>query len=201
VGEAVVVTIRRWARICSTITWRSSMNGPSSTNPNWDACYCWFPHHDPAAGEWTARTGAQNREAVTAAITNGTMSGYMACADGQVVGWCNAAPRDRYPTLAELPGDGASVGFTPCFIVDPAWRGRGVGRRLLQAAVEGLAADGMERLQGAPIRDAATPAERHRGTIEVFKVHGYERVADLPDGTSLMEQSLSSRRPRRGGCA
>jgi GNAT superfamily N-acetyltransferase len=188
--EAALVTVRR---LTSDLLddYLEFFDGRAFTdNANWDGCYCWFPHHDPDDGEWTQRSGAQNRAAVADAIIRGHMQGYLAYAQGRVVGWCSAAPRDRYPTLDELPGDGARIGATPCFIVEPGWRGRGIGRRLLEAAIEGLTADGMERLQAGPIRHAVTPADRHRGTVEAFEANGYERISDLPDGTSLMEKRL-----------
>jgi len=188
--EAALVTVRRLTPDLLDDYLEFFDERAFTDNANWDECYCWFPHHLPTDGEWTERSGAQNRAAVADAIIRGHTQGYLAYAQGRVVGWCSAAPRDHYPTLDELPGDGARIGATPCFIVEPGWRGRGIGRRLLEAAIEGLTADGMERLQAGPIRDAATQAGRHRGTVEAFEASGYERIADLPDGTSLMEKRL-----------
>jgi GNAT superfamily N-acetyltransferase len=166
-------------------------DGPAFTdNPDWAFCYCLFPYYDHAAGDWEERTAEANRAAISEAIGSDRASGFLAYAAGRVVGWCNAAPRERYPQLSRLPGDGASTLATPCFIVDPEWRGRGIGRRLLEAAMDHAQASGMERLEAAPLAEPRTHAERFRGSVAMFEAAGYEKAGELPGGAVLMEKEL-----------
>ncbi len=166
-------------------------DGPAfADNPDWATCYCFFPHFSGGEEEWLKRSAADNREAIIAAIIAGQVDGYLAYADGQVVGWVNAAPRERFGQLTGLPGDGWATGATPCFTIDPEWRRRGVARQLLAAAMEGLRADGMVRLEACPETEPQDDAHRYRGTIEFYESAGYERVADLPGGVTLMEKEL-----------
>src|SRR5262245_49039429 len=69
-------------------------------NPQWAGCYCYFPYHDPKSSpEWQKRSAADNRQAACACIQSGHSQGYLAYDGDRVVGWCNAAPRLRYPML------------------------------------------------------------------------------------------------------
>jgi GNAT superfamily N-acetyltransferase len=159
-------------------------------NPEWAGCYCWFPYHDPATTDFDALAPEARRDEMAAAVRGGHAGGYLAYADGRVVGWVNSAPRERYPQLAGLPGDGASTAATPCFAVDPEWRGRGIAARLLQAAIEGARQEGLARMEAVPLKDAQTHADRHRGTVALYEAAGYETVTVLPSGNPLMQKRL-----------
>jgi GNAT superfamily N-acetyltransferase len=174
-------------------------DGPAfADNPDWAPCYCYYPYAveggatDEAGDAFLARSAEANRQAITEAITCGRAEGYMAYVDGRVVGWVSAAPRERYPQWALLPGDSARTGVTPCFTIDPRWRRRGIARRLLTAAIDGLRADGMLRLEAGPYADPQDDAHRYRGTVELYGSAGYVRVADLPGGITLMRLDLES---------
>ena len=160
-----------------------------SDNADWAGCYCFFPYHDPANGAWSERSAADNRAAMADAISTGTAGGFLAYADGRVVGWCNAAKRAAYPTLAGLPGDSNRIGATPCFIVDPDWRGKGVATALLAAACEGL--QGIDKMEAAPDRNAQSPAQNARGPLSMYVASGYRIVREFPDGTVLVERELT----------
>lgn len=169
----------------------SFFDGPAfADNPDWADCYCWFPYHDVASGDFDERGAAANREAMSRAISEGRASGYLAYAGATVIGWINAAPRGRFPQLAQMPGDNDGTVATPCFTVDPAWRGRGVARRLLATAVEDARVAGMTRMEAAPMAAPATSADAYRGTVGLYAEAGYEKVADLPTGQWLMEKEL-----------
>lgn len=159
-------------------------------NPEWAGCYCWFPYHDPETTDFSTLTPESNRTEMAAAVRSGRAGGYLAYAGDRVVGWVNAAPRGRYPQMAGLPGDGASTAATPCFTVDPDWRGRGIAVLLLQAAIDGAREDGLARMEAVPLKDAQTHADRHRGTVELYEAAGYETVTVLPSGNPLMAKRL-----------
>ncbi len=176
-------------------------DGPAfADNPDWAPCYCYYPYADEGGitdengDAFLARSAEDNRAAIIEAIVAGRADGYLAYADGRVVGWASAAPRARFPQLARLPGDSARTGVTPCFTIDPEWRRRGIARRLLTAAIDGLRADGMACLEASPYTSPQDDAHRYRGTIEFYESVGYERVADLPGGITLMQLDLEDER-------
>ena len=166
-------------------------DGPAfADNPGWSDCYCLFPYTDGDDDAFEARPAAAKRVDISEAIRAGRAEGYLAYHGGRVVGWLNAEPRERYPQLTELPADGARIGVTSCFTIDPAWRRRGLARRLLAAAMDGLREDGMTHLQAGPETEPRDDAHRYRGTIELYESAGYESVAQLPGGRTLMEKEL-----------
>ena len=161
-----------------------------SDNPRWAGCYCHFNHAPHEQKQWRERTGAENRAAVSALISGGQMHGYLAYAGGRVVGWCNAGPRALYTTLDDgMPGDPATTGAIICFVVAPAQRGTGVARRLLDAACNGLRAQGMKVVEGYPQKEAGDAAASHRGPLAMFLGAGFT-VAEERDGNVLVRKEL-----------
>ena len=126
------------------------------------------------------------------AVEMGAARGFLAYSDDTVIGWCNAAPRSSFPQLRNLPGDADRIGATPCFIVDPKWRGKGVGHRLLAAACEGLREDGMQSMEAGPNKNAKTASQNSRGSLAMYTKAGYRVVREFPDGTVVVEKPLAS---------
>ena len=156
-------------------------------NAQWAGCYCRFPFVDHAREAWDGEAAERNRAGTAARIARRGMQGYLARAEGQVVGWVNAGPSRLYPVDnlggAELSGE--RIGHILCFVVAPAWRRRGVARALLGAACEGLAAQGMTHAQGNPRATAHTPAAAHHGPLALYLEAGFEIHAKDPDDGSL----------------
>ena len=154
-------------------------------NPKWRSCYCHFPHADHANIVWSERTGEQNRAATCQRVGDGTMMGWLAYADGQAVGWCNAGPRRFIEGMFDDPEPlSAQIGAIACFVVAPDVRGRGVARALLNAACEGLRRQGFEWAEAYPRRDVTSAGANHFGPLAMylaagFGVHGAEGTDGL----------------------
>ena len=159
-------------------------------NKDWAGCYCFFPYHDPKESDWNDRCPSDNREAVSDGIKKRDVRGFLAYLDDRVVGWCNAAPREMYPALRALPGDASTSGATPCFIVDPNYRGRGIAAQLLEKACEKLRNEGMVKMEAGPNRNAKSAARNSRGPLSMYETAGYQIVNEFPDGTVLVEKRL-----------
>jgi len=152
-------------------------------NPRWAGCYCYFPYHDPAKTHWPERSGEENRSAICASIRAGAAMGYLAYVDGQVVGWCNAAPRAFFPMLQDEPApDAAQTGTIFCFIVAPEFRRRGVAAALLDAACAGLAAHGLKIVEARPDKNANTAAANHLGPLAMYLAAGFSIVREGDEG-------------------
>ncbi|MEM7363028.1 MAG: GNAT family N-acetyltransferase [Pseudomonadota bacterium] len=166
-------------------------DGPAfSDNADWSSCYCFFPYHDPTTGDWEARSAAENRRSMIDGVSAGHISGLLAYHDDVVVGWCNANRRNAYPTLRNLPGNGDEMGATPCFVVDPQHRNKGIAGKLLDAACRTATDNGLVSMGAAPHRNATSAQMNSRGTYRMFDAAGYRVIAELPDGTTIMEKTL-----------
>ena len=143
-------------------------------HPQWRSCYCHFPHADHDRVVWKERSADENRAATGERVAAGTMQGWLAYADGAVVGWCNAGPRVLIGGMFDEPEPLAErIGAIVCFVVAPDWRGRGVATALLQRACEGLAAQGFEWAEGYPRTGEQSAAANHFGPLAMFEVAGF----------------------------
>ena len=160
-------------------------------NPRWAFCYCYFPYHDPDKMDWQKRTGAENRKAIGACVREETAQGYLAYSGSEVVGWCNAAPRRFYPMLNERrEADAETTGSIFCFIVAPAYRGKGIAKALLAAACDGLRARGMRVVEAKPVKDATGPAANHHGPLSLYLAAGFSVVREDADGNVFVQKRL-----------
>ena len=160
-------------------------------NPGWAFCYCMFHHAPHHCERWTNRTSEQNREAAIQRITRGELHGYLAYVDGRAVGWCNAGPRALMTTLEAGKDDPAErIGSIVCFLVAQPYRGQGIARMLLHAAIEGFRRQGMTYAEAYPRKVVATDADRHLGTMEMYHNAGFEPISTNGDGSCVMRLHL-----------
>jgi len=161
-------------------------------NPKWSTCYCHFPHADHAAKAWSARSGAENRAASCALIAAGTMTGWLAYADAAAIGWCNAGARRHIAGLFDEPEPLADrIGAIACFVIAPAFRGRGVARRLLAAACVGLAERGFEWAEAYPRVGTDSVTENHYGPLTMYSAAGFEPIGPERDGGVTVRKRLA----------
>ena len=163
-------------------------------NPKWRSCYCHFPNADHASIVWKERSAAQNRAATCARIEAETMSGWLAYAQGQAIGWCNAGPRRFIEGLFDAPEPLAErIGAIACFVIAPAFRGQRIATRLLAAACDGLRERGFEWAEAYPRADASGAAESHHGPLAMYTAAGFELVKTEADGGLTVRKRLNPR--------
>jgi GNAT superfamily N-acetyltransferase len=155
-------------------------------HPDWAFCYCYCLHADTRIKKWTEHTAEENRRAVIPLIEQRRLQGLLAYAQGQVIGWCQAAAGKNIPALHDEPGaTDEGVGNIVCFVVAAPWRRKGVARLLLQAACELLKSQGMSHVQAYPVREAASAGAMHYGPLKLYMDAGFEVWRDVPDDPNL----------------
>lgn len=158
-------------------------------NPRWQRCYCHWLHAEPST--WPQSTAGHNRAASSGMIDRGEMTGVLAYRDGQVIGWCNAAPWNAYVALADLAApNSAEIGAIVCFVVAPGARRQGVARALLDAACDGLRAAGLKFAMGKPLRTAQGEAANHFGHLEMFLAAGFSVLRETAEGDVFVRREL-----------
>jgi GNAT superfamily N-acetyltransferase len=161
-------------------------------NPKWSSCYCQFLYVDHNRIDWAKRTAAENKAQACERIDASRMQGYLAYRDGRVVGWCNAAPRDMMDSFSDEPDpDSARIGEITCFVVAKAHRRTGVAKALLEAACEGLRAQGLEIAEAMPKEEASTDAEHHYGPRSLYEAAGFGVHRRTDDGLVIMRRRLA----------
>jgi GNAT superfamily N-acetyltransferase len=143
-------------------------------NRSWSGCYCGFFHDSGTTWNAGPRAARKHREEQADRIRGGEVRGLLAYAGGSVIGWVNAGPRAGYANLrgfVEAVDDpNARVGVTMCFVVAPAYRGRGVATALLNAACAAFRRQGLAVAEGYPRLRPTDRAGRVRHSVRDY--HG-----------------------------
>ena len=162
-----------------------------SDNPKWSSCYCQCFYEDHSKIHWASRTAAENRACASQRIVQGQMQGLLAYRDGQVVGWCNAAPRELLHVLdAEPIPHPEQVGTILCFVVAPRVRNQGVATALLDAACQHLRTQGLQFVEANPRPNAKGTAENHFGFFGMYLAAGFTVHRTDADGSVWVGKEL-----------
>ena len=137
--------------------------------------YCWCMALRPMPKGASRSDNSAKKQALRAAVRQGTPVGILGYLDGEPVGWCSIAPRDSYRNLGgpeECPG---SVWSIACFFVPRRFRGQGMTRGLIAAAVEHARRKGAEVVEAYPV-DPDSPSYRFMGLVGPFEAMGFKAV-------------------------
>ena len=98
--------------------------------------HCWCMVWRRSAAEAKANDPASRRRQMMQRIAAGTPVGLVAYGDGQPIGWVSVAPRETYRNLGGPEAKaGESIWSIACFYVPRQYRGQGMVRRLIAAAI------------------------------------------------------------------
>lgn len=150
--------------------------------PNGACGGCWCMYWRMARKDFVASKGAVNQAKFQEVIQSGS-PGVLLYHEAAPVGWCAVAPREDYPVLARsrvmAPVDDKAVWSVSCFFVRKEWRKKGLGVRLLKAAVEFAKVQGGGVLEGYPTDSGKQTAAPFvwTGLASMFKKAGFKEVA------------------------
>jgi GNAT superfamily N-acetyltransferase len=149
----------------------------------------------PAGERFQQLHGEEARRRQRKLVADGRSLGLLAFADGEPVGWCAYGPRVDFVALQRSRtlacDDAERVWSLPCFFVKAGWRGRGVARALLRAALRTLRARGVSLVEAYPVRPPAANAAAFTGTVPLFESEGFEVVEPRPRGRQRVRRRLT----------
>jgi len=152
-------------------------NAAFTDHKEWSQCYCIHFHWRK---EWDDMPEKPSRDRVAEHIKEGAIRGYLAYADGKVVGWCNVNDKQNYAALEYNVDAGLwsedkdiKVKSVVCFLVAPAMRGQGVATRLLERACADAEAEGYAFIEGYPPPGDCDMYAAHHGTVPFFTKYGF----------------------------
>lgn len=156
-------------------------------------CWCmWW--RIPDSDRFMDVRGAEARRRQKALVLSGKSRGLLAFAGGEPVGWCAYGRRTDFAALARSRTlaceDAERVWSLPCFFIKPGWRGRGVARALLRAALASLKRQGAAIAEAYPVQPPASNASAFTGTVPWLESEGFRILTDRPRGRQRARRSL-----------
>ena len=182
--EAHPVTAERWPDLVELFD-----------RPVARTCFCMYYRK---TGEGTG-VGAVNRRQMQALVEQGTVPGLIGYEDGVPVAWVSLGPREEYPKLRRSPVmkpvDERPVWSIVCFFVDREARGRGLGERMLRAAVDYARSRGARLLEAYPV-DALEPRDHEsmfHGAMSMYDRAGFREVARRQPTRPVVRKTLRTK--------
>lgn len=177
-----------------------------------DPKWCWCSSFRLRGQDFTKANPASNREVLRTAVREqANAPGLLAYDDGTVIGWVSLGPRDDFERLAHSrvlrPVDDKPVWSIVCFVVGRKSRRQGVGRALLEAAIDYARDHGATTLEAYPtdVPDGQRipSANAYMGTLGMFERAGF-KVVDRRQANAttavrpIVRRSLRSRKAPLG---
>ncbi|HKZ93887.1 MAG TPA: GNAT family N-acetyltransferase [Candidatus Bathyarchaeia archaeon] len=149
--------------------------------------------------QWRQLQGARNKKAMRNLVHSGKAFGILAFVEDEPVGWCSFGPRRDFPRLIRVKAykrdDADDVWSVVCFFVHRRWRGKGLSRELLKAAVDALRKRGVKTVEAYPVtttkdgrRVSSTFA--YTGPVGIFEELGFRTVQSTNSLKPLMRLEL-----------
>jgi GNAT superfamily N-acetyltransferase len=138
--------------------------------------YCWCMVWRRSPEEAKHPHGPDRKAQMKARIDHSVPVGLLAYGGDTPVGWVSIAPRQTYRNLggpAPMPGE--TIWSLVCFYVSRSYRGRGLSRELIAAAVDHAREQGATHVEAYPV-DAAAPSYRFMGFVPVFTAAGFTEI-------------------------
>lgn len=170
-----------------------------------DPAHCWCQWYKIPGSNWRSIGDEALRDRLEAQLAASDTGPGLLAYDGETpVGWCAVEPRPNLPRLprsriivggtAHPDFDDTSIWAVSCFVVPRAFRKRGVGGALAEAAVEYARDRGARVVEAYAIdpsaREKIPAAELFHGTVTMFRNAGFTEVARPTADRVIMETRL-----------
>lgn len=156
-------------------------------NQEWDRCYCTnycAAHNKRVAEKKNFSDPDIRKQYAVDYIKQGLLQGYLAYANGSVVGWCNANNRNdclhcfgwkhliASKTIDKKTKERIKSIF--CFTVAPEYRGQGIATALLEKVIDDAKKDGYEYLEAYPNKEETDMYYNYVGPVGLYSKLGFE---------------------------
>ncbi len=148
-------------------------------------CWCMWWRVERGGKLWRQMQGARAKRAFKRLVARGAARGILAFSGDRPVGWCAFGPRTDFPRLqrkkAFRRSDIDGVWSINCFFIARDFRGHGVARMLLDAAIRGCARHGARIVEAYPITNTVdgrkvASSSAYTGPLCIFEEQGFKVV-------------------------
>jgi len=154
---------------------------------------CWCMLWRLPRSKWQQQLGEKNRKALKRIVDSGEVPGILAYSDGQPIGWCAVAPRERFQLLerSRIMGkvDEKPVWSVVCFFVAKEFRQKGISVEMLKAAAQYAGKKGAKIVEGYPTepkKDRMPDVFANTGLASAFRQAGFKEVLRRSETRPIM---------------
>jgi len=147
-------------------------------------------------GASSATRAERNCQDKKSLVEQGCSHGILVYEQGEPVGWCQYGLKQELPRIDNNPryrkltlGKSDRLWRITCFVVHKKYRGRGVARTALRAALDRIRGEGGGLAEAYPIMHWGA-YQNYRGTVSMFEKKGFRAVAPLGESNILMRRTL-----------
>jgi ribosomal protein S18 acetylase RimI-like enzyme len=140
-------------------------------------------------------SGSARKRAMAVLVRSGTPVGLLGYSEGTPVAWCSVAPRTTFPGLVVVGAHDDPIWSLTCFYIKPEYRGRGLQRKLLDAAIREARTQGARALEAYPV-EPDSPSYRFGGFTPFFTRAGFREVGRLGSRRHVMRKPIGPTRGR-----
>jgi len=153
--------------------------------PNGACGGCWCMWWRAETRNWNEVKGAPAKKMFKNLIQKSKAHGMLAFAGEEPVGWCSFGPRQDFPGLERVRAykrsDISDVWSINCFFIHRKWRGKGLVRGLLKAAIEAIRKRGVKIVEAYPATTTKdgrklTGSLAWTGPIKIFEEQGFKTI-------------------------
>lgn len=151
--------------------------------------YCWCMAWRSAPEEIKHSDSARRKAALAARVEQGVPIGLLGYIEEQPVAWCSVAPRSTYRRLVSNGTPDEGVWSIVCFFVLKQYRGAGLTKRMLAAALKHAREHGATVVEAYPV-DADSPSYRFMGFVPMFQEAGFHEIGREGSRRHVMQRLL-----------
>jgi len=160
---------------------------------------CWCMYWRQTRAEYREGFGERNRQAMAQIIASGKVPGILAYHNGHPIGWCSIAPREDFGSLERSRTlkriDDKPVWSIVCFAISRPYRGRGVSRALIDAAIDYARENGAAIVEAYPLTPEAArdaPYDQYMGIMSTLEAAGFREVARRSDRRAILRYYIGA---------
>jgi GNAT superfamily N-acetyltransferase len=151
--------------------------------------YCWCMWWRASGAEARRANSAAWKTAIADRVRRAIPIGLLGYLEGEPVAWCSIAPRSTYRRLVRNDSPDEGVWSIVCFFVPRQFRGLGLTRRMIAAAVKHARRRGARIVEAYPV-EADSPSYRFMGFIPMFEQEGFREVGREGTRRHIMQRRL-----------
>ncbi len=160
---------------------------------------CWCMFLRLKRSEYERLKGEGNRRAMKKLVDSGRTPGLLGYLEGKPVAWCSIEPRELISSLSRsrilAPVDEEPVWSIVCLFLSKSHRGRGLSKRMIEAAVQYAGERGARVVEAYPVDPKKTPMPAvfaYPGLASAYLAAGFREVARRSETRPIMRRSVAS---------